>query len=88
MTTEMNREFKPWMDRPLPDISERDVRDLINRIKVRGPKGSKGQARAIFLLTRAVMRPTIPQQRSKVTASASLVAAAISFPSISRGREA
>ena len=47
MEVDMRREMKPWLDRPLPDISTQDVKDLINTIKARG---HKGQARAAYVL--------------------------------------
>jgi integrase len=43
---EMRRELKPWLDRPLQDITEDDVRSLVTAIKDRG---AGGQARTILL---------------------------------------
>ena len=49
MKTDMTRELTPWLDRSILDISERDVKDLINAIKA---KGKKGNARTTYSLMR------------------------------------
>jgi integrase len=45
MKITMERELKPWLDRPLLDISTQDIRDLVNKIKA---DGHKGQARVTY----------------------------------------
>jgi integrase len=46
---ELRREFKDWMERPLSDISPRDVKDAIQSIVERG---AKTQAHTLFALLR------------------------------------
>lgn len=61
---EMRRELKSWLDRPLSDITEREVRELINRIKA---SGRKGTARATFLLIKAFFNWTVEESYLNVS---------------------